>query len=104
MIRDFPGVTVANYLPVNAGDTGNPRDMGSIPGSGISPGGGNGNGNPLQKSCLENPMDGGAWWATVYGVAEWDMTEHTPVIKFNLYIKHSKRSTTITNNKIEQLY
>ena len=33
------------------------------------------NGNPLQYSCLENPMDGGAWWATVHGVAESDMTE-----------------------------
>ena len=40
-------------------------DLGSIPGSGRSPG--EGNGNPLQYSCLENPMDGGAWWATVYG-------------------------------------
>ena len=43
-------------------------DLGSIPGSGRSPG--EGNGNPLQYSCLENPMDGGAWWATVYGVAK----------------------------------
>ena len=41
---------------------------GSIPGLGRSPG--EGNGNPLQYSCLENPMDGGAWWATVYGVAK----------------------------------
>ena len=40
-------------------------DLGSIPGSGRSPG--EGNGNPLQYSCLENPMDGGAWWATVHG-------------------------------------
>ena len=84
MIRDFPGGTVANYLPVNAGVTGYPRDMGSIPGSGSSPGGRNGNGNTLQQSCLENPMDGGAWWAIVHGVAEWDMTEHTPIIKLNL--------------------
>ena len=38
-----------------------------------SPGGGNG--DPLQSSCLENPMDGGAWWATVHRVAELDMTE-----------------------------
>ena len=38
------------------------------PGSGRSPG--EGNGNPLQYSCLENPMDGGDWWATVYGVAK----------------------------------
>ena len=44
----------------NAGDT---RDMGSIPGLGRSPGGGNG--NPLQYSCLRNPMDRGAWQATV---------------------------------------
>ena len=54
-------------------NTGNIRDMGSIPGSGTSPGGGHG--NPLQYSCLENPMDRGAWRATVLGVAESDMTE-----------------------------
>ena len=47
-------------LPANAGD------MGSIPGWGRSPGGGNG--NPLQYSCLENLMDRGVWWATVHGV------------------------------------
>ena len=44
------------------------REMGSIPGSGRSPG--EGNGYPLQYSCLENPMDRGAWWAAVHGVAE----------------------------------
>ena len=49
----------------NAGATG---DTGSIPGSGRSPGGGNG--NPLRYSCLENPMDRGAWWATVHRVAK----------------------------------
>ena len=43
-------------------------DPGSIPGSGRSPG--EGNGNPLQYPCLENPMDGGAWQATYYGVAK----------------------------------
>ena len=42
-------------------------DLGLIPGSGRSPG--EGNGNPLQYSCLKNPMDGEAWWATVHGVA-----------------------------------
>ena len=44
------------------------EDPGSIPGSGRSSG--EGNGNPLQYSCLENPMDGGAWQATVHGVAK----------------------------------
>ena len=51
--------------PANEGDT---RDAGSIPGWGRSPG--EGNGNPLQYSCLENPMDRGAWRATVHGVAK----------------------------------
>ena len=46
----------------------NAGDLGSIPGSGRSPG--EGNGNPLQYSCLENPMDGGAWWATINGVSK----------------------------------
>ena len=58
-------VLVVNNLPANAGDT---RDAGSIPGSDRSPGGGHG--NPLQYSCLENPMDRGAWWAIVHGVAQ----------------------------------
>ena len=49
-------------------DVGDAKDMESIPGWGRSPGGGNG--NPLQYSCLENPMDRGAWWATVHGVAK----------------------------------
>ena len=51
--------------PANARDA---RDMGSIPGSGRSPGGENG--NPFQYSCLGNPMDRGAWRARVYGVAK----------------------------------
>ena len=52
--------------PANVGDTG------SAPGWGRSPGGGTG--NPLQCSCLENPVDRGAWWASVQGFAkEWDM-------------------------------
>ena len=55
--------------PATAGDTG---DAGSIPESGRSPG--EGNGNPLQYSCLGNPMGRGAWWATVHGVAESDRT------------------------------
>ena len=51
-------------LLANAGDLG---DRGSVPGLGRS---GEGNGNPLQYSCLENPMDRGAWWATVHVVAK----------------------------------
>ena len=51
------------------------RDVGSIPGWGRSPGGGHS--SPLQYSCLENPVDRGAWWATVHRVAESDMTEAT---------------------------
>ena len=52
-------------LPANAADV---RDKGSIPGLGRSPG--EGNGYPLQHSCLENPMDRGVQWATVHGVAK----------------------------------
>ena len=59
-------------LCANAGDAG---DVNSIPGSGRSPGGGQG--NPLQYSCLKNPMDRGARPATVHGVAEADTTKHT---------------------------
>ena len=51
---------VVKNTPSNAGDA---RDTDSIPGSGKSPGGENG--HPLQYSCLKDPMDGGAWWATV---------------------------------------
>ena len=51
----------------------NAGDRGLIPGLGISPG--EGNGNPLQYSCLENSIGRGAWWATVHGVIELDMTE-----------------------------
>ena len=56
---------VVKNLPANAGEI---RDTGSIPGSGRSPGGGHG--NPLHYSCRENPVDRGAWWATVHRVAK----------------------------------
>ena len=56
----FPGGTGSKEPPANTGDI---RDADLIPGSGRYPGGGHG--NPLQYSCLENPMDRGAWWATV---------------------------------------
>ena len=58
----FPGGSEVKASAYNAGD------LGSIPRSGRSPG--EGNDNPLQYSCLENPMDQGAWWATVHGVAK----------------------------------
>ena len=58
------GFAVKN-LPANAGDI---RDTDLMPGSGRSPGGMHG--NPLQYSCLENPVDRGAWQATVHGVAK----------------------------------
>ena len=58
----FPGGSVIKNLPANAGD------LGSIPGSGRSPG--EGSDSPLQYSCLGNSMDSGAWWATVHRVAK----------------------------------
>ena len=58
----FPGSSVVKNPPANAGDTG------SIPGLGRSPGGGHG--NPLEYSCLRNPMDREAWWAIVHGVVK----------------------------------
>ena len=58
----FPSGSNGKESAYNAGD------LGSTPGSGRSPG--EGNGNPLQYSCLENPTDRGAWWATVHGVAK----------------------------------
>ena len=65
-------VLVVKNQPANAGDI---RDTGSIPGSRRSSGGGHG--SPLQYSCLENPMDRGAWRATVHGVTESDKTKVT---------------------------
>ena len=75
---DCRGVSVCQVAlvlknsPANAGDV---RDEGLIPGLGRSPGGGHG--NPLQYSCLENPMDRGAWRASVHGLAESDTSEAT---------------------------
>ena len=59
------GMLVVKNPPTNAGDI---RDVGSIPGSGRSPGGEHG--SPLQYSCLKSHMDRGAWWATVHGVTK----------------------------------
>ena len=68
-VYDFPGGSDGKASAYNVGD------LGSIPGLGRSPG--EGNGNPLQCSCLENPRDGGAWWVVVYGVTDLDTTEVT---------------------------
>ena len=62
ILRGFPGVSVVKNLTANAGNT---RDVGSVPGSGRFPG--REHGNLFQYSCLENPMDRGAWWATDHG-------------------------------------
>ena len=61
----FPGGSVVKNPPTSAGDTG---DMDLIPELEGSPR--DGSGNPLQYSCLENPMDKGTWWATVHGVTK----------------------------------
>ena len=66
-MQGFPHFSVSKESDSNAGD------LGSIPGSGRCPG--EGNGNPLQYSCLENPMDSGAWQTTVYASQELDSTE-----------------------------
>ena len=75
-----PGAVVVKNPPANAGDAGN---TGSTPGLERSPGGGNG--TPLQYSCLGNPIDRGAWWATVHGVAESDTTVHPQVPHYTIH-------------------
>ena len=65
LVYHFPGSAIIKNPPVNTGHT---RDTGPIPGSGRSPG--RGNGDPPQYSCLENSMDIGAWQTTVHGVAK----------------------------------
>ena len=68
----FPGGPESKESACNSGDAG---DVGSFPGLGRSLG--EGHGNPLQHSCLENLMERRPWWAIVHGVAKSDMTEHT---------------------------
>ena len=65
LVHCLLGGSVVKNLPSNAGDI---RDVGSI--SGLERSLRGGNGNPLQYSCLENPMDKGAWWATDHGVTK----------------------------------
>ena len=84
-LMDFPGGSDGKASAYNA------RDLGLIPGSGISSG--EGNGNPVQYSCLENPMDGGAWYLTVHGVAK----SQTLLSDFtSLHILTTDEYTTLT--------
>ena len=79
-ILGFPGGSEVKASACNVGD------LGSIPGSGRSPG--EGNGNPLQYSCLENPMDRGAWQATVHGVAKsWTRLSDFTSLHFTFQIR-----------------
>ena len=78
----FPGGASGKEITSNAGVTG---DTSLIPGSGRSSGGGNG--SPLQYSCQENPMDRGAWWATVHGVTKsWTWLNMYPPTIFRLIL------------------
>ena len=86
---DFPGGSDGKASVYNEGDPG------SIPGSGRSPG--EGNGNPLQYSCLENPMDGGAWWATVHRVAKSRTRLSDFTFTFHTYITESLCRTAEIN-------
>ena len=79
---------VVKNLSANARDV---RDTGLISGLGRSPG--RGHDNPLQDSCLENPMDRGAWWATVHRVAQ-SWTRHK---RFNMNVKTFKQNDTPVN-------
>ena len=85
----FPGGSEVKASACNAGD------LGSIPGSGRSPG--EGNGKPLQYSCLENPMDGGAWWATVHGVAK----SQTRLSNFTYFYYYYYISSTSDHQALE---
>ena len=80
--KGFPGGSEVKASACNAGD------LGLIPGLGRSPG--EGNGTPLQYSCMENPMDRGAWWATVHGVTK----SQTPLSDFTFTF------LTIVNNTV----
>ena len=85
----FPSGTLVKNPLANAGDSG------SILGSGRSPG--EGNGNPLQYSCLKSPMDSGAWWATIHGVAKsWTQLERLSTLNA-LHKKFSQSSSSKTS-------
>ena len=80
--------------PANAGEG---RDVCSIPGSGRSPGGGHG--NPLQCSCLETPVDRGAWWATVHGVAK----SRTRLKRLSTHARHIQHAAAAAAKSLQDL-
>ena len=86
LISGFPGGSEVKA------PAGNARDLTSIPGSGRSPG--EGNGNPLQCSCLENPMDGAAWWATVHGVTK-SQTRLSDFTLINIFLPCVARTVSV---------
>ena len=93
----FPSGSEVKVSACNAGD------LGSVPRLGRSPG--EGNGNPLQSSCLENPMDRGAWWATVHGVAKsWtrlsDFTHSLCIRGFCICNRKGPREDTILHKEL----
>ena len=101
----FPGGTVVKYSPASAGDA---RDASLIPGSGRSPG--VGNGNSLQYSCLENSMGKGDWQATVQAVTNWKTVPDMQVIQqeTNVYImkleKHLHPDSSNTGRSLKQQF
>ena len=106
-VRGFPGGSNGKVSACNAGDTG------SVPGSGRSPG--EGKSNPLQYSCLENPMDRGAWWSSVHGVtkSQTQVSDFTFPLQVYIHIKlnrwavhlkltlHCKSTTLQLKNKVD---
>ena len=97
-ILGFPGGSVGKESACNM------EDMGLVPGLGRSPGGGHG--NPLQYSCLENPVDRGGWWAAVLRLQSWtglnDKAQHTTFfISVSLYFLFIKLLTVFTHSFTE---
>ena len=97
VLLGFPGGLGINNLPANSGD------KGLIPGLGISPR--EGNGNPLQYSCLGNPMERGAWWATVHGVTKsWhDLSNKQQIFLLETEDKNSSQFQDRTTFKLDSL-
>ena len=92
--KSFPGGTVVKNPPANAGDK---RNVGQIPGSGRSPGAGNG--KPLQYSCPENSVGRGACWAMVHGAADLDMNDQLSTLNINVLSPPQKGKSCQTGIK-----